>query len=265
MKKLKDDMIKLFWAKCIEYTNNLKKSDLEDEDSSWLNISGAYKAGSEAVIDYIFDNYDIYIKKPKNNEYCKCEIPDRESGFSYCNNCHKHVSDARMRFLVDKNEMSKEPAKEEDPEIQRRKLWKQYDDIDFNNLCARVTLYPGKSIEEVKVIQMNEKIERVYKEMNESLLRTMPFNEPKTREWVCSTLQQAFGNLTAIKCDDENNPPDVIGQRLLIAKIIWNIDCSNQYGYKYIDMIFGNPDAIEKYKNQQHFDNNLFNFIEKGI
>lgn len=263
MKNFKDDMMKLFWTKCIEYTN----ANTPDPENTWLGISSAYKAGSKAVIDYIDDNYDICDRKaPKDIEYCNCETPDRESGFSYCMHCNKSISDARMIFLIDKDEISKEPAKEPNlEEIQRRKLRKEHDDINFNNLCARATLYPGKSIEEIKVIQMGEKIERVYKEMNDSLLHTMPFNEPKTREWVVSTLRQAFGNLTAVKCDDENNPPDVVDQCILIAKVIWNTDYCNEYGYKYVIMIFGNPDAVEKYQHQQYFDNEQYKFIQKGI
>lgn len=29
----------------------------------------------------------------KRNDFCQCEKPDVESLFTYCNNCHKHVSD----------------------------------------------------------------------------------------------------------------------------------------------------------------------------
>lgn len=41
-----------------------------------------------------------------DNEYCQCEIPERESGFSYCYKCHKHVSDARMKILIEDEERS---------------------------------------------------------------------------------------------------------------------------------------------------------------
>lgn len=250
MKNFKNDMMKLFWTKCIEYTNvntpNLsKQEETPDPENTWLIISSAYKAGSEAIIDYIKDNYNISDKNtPKEIEYCKCVTPDRESGFSYCMHCNKSISNARMIFLIGKDEISKEPAKEPN---------------------TRATLYPGKSIEEIKVIQMGEKIERVYKEINESLLNSMPFNEPKTREWVRNTLREAFGNLTAIKCDDENNPPIVVDQQLLIAKIMWNADYCNQYGYKYVEMIFGAPVNVEKYQFGCLLDNESFKFIEKGI
>ncbi|MCK9446506.1 hypothetical protein M0Q50_06505 [bacterium] len=39
-------------------------------------------------------------KIKEENEYCQCEIPDRESGFTYCNYCHKHVSDKRIESLI---------------------------------------------------------------------------------------------------------------------------------------------------------------------
>jgi hypothetical protein len=202
-------------------------------------------------------------KTNEKNEFCQCEKPDREMGYTYCMRCHKHVSDARMRFLVNKNEVFYIPAKEEDPEeIKRRQ---QRNDYEYNNLCARATLYPGKSIEEVKLLQKEQKFEEVYKEINEKLLYNMDMNDVKTREWVKDTLRKNFLEAVLIKCDDENNPPEIIDLCLLVAQVIWNSDYSNTWQHKNVSMIFGDPKQVEKYQRQHYLDNETFKFIEKGI
>jgi hypothetical protein len=33
-------------------------------------------------------------------EFCKCDEPDREAGFTYCHKCHRHVSNERMDELT---------------------------------------------------------------------------------------------------------------------------------------------------------------------
>lgn len=34
------------------------------------------------------------------NDFCKCDSPDREAGYTYCHKCHKHVSDERFEQLT---------------------------------------------------------------------------------------------------------------------------------------------------------------------
>jgi hypothetical protein len=277
-----------------DFGNTAKDAELYNE--IWAKIQDAYQQGAKDVMDHIFDTYEVLNKedidptlenfsektklayrKLRETEddlkktidaivYCQCPEPDRDPGYTYCQRCHKHVSDARMRFLINKDEKLEIPAKEEDPdELERKRLWKQHYDNDFNNLCARATLYPGKSIEEVKLIQMREKIERVYKEMNAQFCQENSFNDELTKGWVRKTLREAFGTQVIIKCDDENNPPEVVGQCLLIARVTWNSDYGLEWQYKYVDMVFGNPEQVEKYQNQQMLDNETFKFIQKGI
>ena len=33
-------------------------------------------------------------------EFCKCDEPDRELGYTYCHRCHNHVSNERMNELI---------------------------------------------------------------------------------------------------------------------------------------------------------------------
>ncbi len=33
-------------------------------------------------------------------DFCKCDSPDREAGYTYCHKCHKHVSDERFNQLT---------------------------------------------------------------------------------------------------------------------------------------------------------------------
>lgn len=40
-------------------------------------------------------------------DYCKCETPDREAGYTYCHTCHKHVSDERFEQLTNEVEDEK--------------------------------------------------------------------------------------------------------------------------------------------------------------
>lgn len=34
------------------------------------------------------------------DDFCKCDSPDREAGYTYCHKCHKHVSDERFEQLT---------------------------------------------------------------------------------------------------------------------------------------------------------------------
>ncbi len=48
-------------------------------------------------------------QKTSTSEFCVCPIPDRETGYDYCNICHRHVSPQRMELLT--KEIESTPTK----------------------------------------------------------------------------------------------------------------------------------------------------------
>lgn len=147
----------------------------------------------------------------------------------------------------------------------RLKEEKLRDEGEFNNLCARATLYPGKSIEEVQDIQYMERLETSYKFINSVLLGTTPMNDKKTRQWVTKTLAGRLSKYgVVVKCNGENNPPNVIDQNLLLARVM-RTDPKCTAGFKYVDLLFGELEQVKKYTDELLINQRLFNFIEKGI
>jgi hypothetical protein len=139
------------------------------------------------------------------------------------------------------------------------------DVIDYNSMCARATLYPGKSIAEVEDIQFMNRVEESYKFINSVLLGTMPMNNRQTREWVQKTLEGRLNKYNVVaKCNDENNPSDVIDNCLLVARIMRN-NPDKSPGFRFMDLIFGEELRVKEYHMQHYFDNAIYAYIGKGI
>ena len=266
---IKEDIKSMFWEPAVDYASSIipfdESPDENEQQLLWDKIHRAYTKGVEDVLEYVFNNYNIYGSanqtKELNKEYCQCEFPDRDSGYVYCQRCNKNVSPARMRFLVGKDEMFDLPSDESDPEELKRKRLR--DRGEYHSLCARATLYPGKSIEEVKRIQQNKRIEEAYNFVNDILCNEKnKMNTPETRQWVIKLLQ---GRLDAVvvRCNEELNSPDVIDQNLLVAEAMWNSDYSNEYQIKKVLLVFGEIQQVEKYQRQHYFDNETYKFIQK--
>jgi hypothetical protein len=163
------------------------------------------------------------------------------------------------RFLVVKT--TKLAEKPPDPNEVQKKLRNDY---EYNSLCARATLYPGKTIDEVNDIHFKQRIRETYNFVNDVLVYGMLMNTKGTRDWVINRLKERIENGVSVKCDEENNSPEVIDQKILIAKVIWKPK-DGQGGYNYVDMIFGDNEQVVKYQREQLFDNETFKFIEKGL
>jgi hypothetical protein len=72
--------------------------------------------------------------------------------------------------------------------------------------------------------------------------------------------------MVIVRCNEENNPPDVIDQNLLIAELMWNVPYDNKGpAIQKSTLIFGDKAAVEKYQFSWMIDNETFKFIEKGI
>lgn len=200
----------------------------------------------------------------KNTMYCQCEIPDRKIGSNYCYKCLKQISDARMRFLVNKDEMFNILVKEPDQEeIIRRRL---RNDFEYNTMCARATLYPGKSIEEVKELFLHQRINEAYEYVNDILCNETEINDKKTRKWVVQVLKDRIENNVILKCDEENNSPEIVDNNLLVVDLFWNIPynaptCQTQK----VRLVFGKEEQVLKYQKQFYMDYEMIKFIQKGI
>jgi hypothetical protein len=79
------------------------------------------------------------------------------------------------------------PVKEETEDEIRIRL---RSDFEYHDMCARATLHPGKTLEEVKFIHMEKRIEDAYKFINEILQNTTPMNTPETRKYVVELIQK---------------------------------------------------------------------------
>jgi hypothetical protein len=271
---IKEDIQSMFWEPAIDYANAVEPitfetdAELPAQQEKWDKVHKAYSKGVTDVLEYIFNNYNVFgdadQKKELNKEYCQCDSPDRDSGYTYCQRCNKNVSDARMRFLVGKDEMFKMPASEPDPdEVMRLKL---RDDYEYHDMCARATIHPGKTIDDVKVIHMQKRIEDAYKFINDLLLNTNPMNTPETRKYVVELIQKRINHEVIVRCNEENNPPDIIDENLLIAELFWNVpyDIAAPQISRTV-LVFGSEEQIGKYQKQYLLDNEMFKFIQKGL
>jgi hypothetical protein len=255
---IKEDLYLMFRETSRDYATSIvpriavKDDEVETENEHWTEILDAYQEGVKNVIEFMFNNYDVYSKESFDDlrkrvdaiVYCQCPEPDRESGYTYCNRCHKHVN-----FNIPDQE-----------ELERKNLRER----EYNNLCARATLYPGKTIDEVIKILQHQRIEIAYKSVNDILCNTKPINNRETRQWVIKMLQRKL-DAVVVRCDEELNSPEVIDQNLLIAEAIWNSDYSNEYQIKKVLLVFGEIQQVEKYQRQHYFDNETYKFIQKGI
>jgi hypothetical protein len=150
-------------------------------------------------------------------------------------------------------------------EISEKIAIKTADEIDYNNLCARATLYPGKSIEEVKDIQYVNRVNESYKFINSVLLGTKPMNNRQTREWVQKTLEGRLNKYGVVaKCNEESNTSEVIDKNLLLATIM-RPNSDNSPGFRYMNLVFGDEQRVRDYQIEHYFDNSIYTFIEKGI
>lgn len=144
-------------------------------------------------------------------------------------------------------------------------VWKKLrNDYEYNSLCARATLYPGKTIDEVNDIHFKQRIKEAYNFVNDVLVYGTLMNTKETRDWVINRLKERIENGVTVKCDEENNSPEVVDQNILIAKVM-SKPKNGLPGYIYFDMIFGDAEQVAKYQDKYYLDNRMFNFIEKGL
>ncbi|MBN1637343.1 MAG: hypothetical protein JW866_00120 [Ignavibacteriales bacterium] len=86
---------------------------------------------------------------------------------------------------------------------------------------------------------MIDKIIKTYENLNGLL--NHKFNDAKTREYIRLQLQNELPNC-GIKCDEENNSPEIIEKCVAVARVQW---INGAMEINYVDLIFGSPEQIK--------------------
>ena len=91
---------------------------------------------------------------------------------------------------------------------------------------------------------MIKKIQEVYERINNEFLSMNPFGPMNSKNYRTEFKQRLENEIvnSVIKCDEENNPPDVINFCCLVAKVSW----VENHQQKYCDLIFGQPEQVIK-------------------
>lgn len=91
---------------------------------------------------------------------------------------------------------------------------------------------------------MIEKIQEVYERINNEFLSMTPFGPMNTKNYRTEFKQRLETEIvnSVIKCDEENNPPDVIDCCCLATRVSW----IENHQQKYCDLIFGQSEQVMK-------------------
>ena len=94
---------------------------------------------------------------------------------------------------------------------------------------------------------MKEKIFKFYEKLNHDFLNSSQFNNKETRD---KTRKKLFSYLITfdpidlkVKCDEENNSPDIVDQQCLVAKVSWK-ERINSIETSFADLVFGQPEQV---------------------
>ena len=87
---------------------------------------------------------------------------------------------------------------------------------------------------------MIEKIQKVYNGIKYK--HSNGENNSKVRLLLKTELLFELGDNIEVKCDEENNSPDILDFNCLVAKIVWNKELNGSY--KYTNLVFGDKHNI---------------------
>ena len=93
---------------------------------------------------------------------------------------------------------------------------------------------------------MNSQITNIYKTLNAKLLGDTPSNDARLRSYVKKYLEKELPGVT-VKCDEENNSPDVVDSNCLVARVYWDKKDIDETVYR--TLIFGQESQIEKFRH----------------
>lgn len=91
---------------------------------------------------------------------------------------------------------------------------------------------------------MIEKIKEVYERTNNEFISMSPFGPMNSKNYRTEFKQRLENEIvnSVIKCDEENNPPNVIDLCCLVAKVSW----VENHQEKYCNLVFGQPEQVIK-------------------
>ncbi len=91
---------------------------------------------------------------------------------------------------------------------------------------------------------MMKEIQEVYERINNELLSMSPMGPMNTKEYRKQFKERLENEIphSIIKCDEENNSPNVIYFCCLMVKVSW----TENHQQKYCDLIFGHPEQVIK-------------------
>jgi len=91
---------------------------------------------------------------------------------------------------------------------------------------------------------MIEKIKEVYERINNEFLSQSPFGAMNTKQFRIDFKQRLENEIvnSVIKCDEENNLPEIIYFCCLVAKVSW----MENHQEKCCNLVFGQPEQVMK-------------------
>lgn len=92
---------------------------------------------------------------------------------------------------------------------------------------------------------MIEKIQALYEKLNVEYISGFFYPDDIMRDQIKYDIEKKMD--VTVKCDEENNPPDVAYSGCIIAQVSWK-EYPTAPGFKYKILIFGNPWDIESIK-----------------
>lgn len=88
---------------------------------------------------------------------------------------------------------------------------------------------------------MIEKVIKVYKALNNKLIKKSVFNDKETRNRIAVNLESKLQNCNVV-CDETNNTPRLIDDCMCIARVQW---INKAMELTYVDLIFGTPEQVQ--------------------
>ena len=89
---------------------------------------------------------------------------------------------------------------------------------------------------------MIDKIQELYEIINNEFISMSPFGHMNNKNYRAEFKQRLEKEIvnSFIKCDEENNPPEVVDFCCLVARVSWTENHQN----KYCDLIFGQLEQV---------------------
>jgi len=87
-----------------------------------------------------------------------------------------------------------------------------------------------------------KEIPKAYYKVNDFLTEnSIVYNTPKNRNTIYKMLSEELPNIDSIRCDEKNNPKNIIDKNEVIARVTYYKRCGEE-NY-YVDLIFGDLDV----------------------